>query len=147
MSSSIDYLRSLQSIRDQSNILLSHPHNLQCFDLDLTKIQSVVDKILFLIKRDYTSPADIPSHSRWRHFQNINLFTSISTTHKIDQAISMVDLFVVSVLLDAGAGDAWTYTSLSGKMNRSEGLAVASFDMFMKGVFSGQFLSSHYIKS
>lgn len=49
----------------------------------------------------------------------------------------ILDLFVVSVLLDAGAGNSWSYKSREGlKYNRSEGLAVASLEMFTAGVFS-----------
>ena len=50
----------------------------------------------------------------------------------------MIDLFVVSVLLDAGAGNKWSYRSKeSGKVfSRSEGLAVASLEMFKSGLFS-----------
>lgn len=51
----------------------------------------------------------------------------------------LLDLFVVSVLLDAGAGSKWQYKSKqSGKIyRRSEGLAVASLEMFQAGLFSG----------
>jgi hypothetical protein len=51
----------------------------------------------------------------------------------------ILDLFVVSVLLDAGAGTVWHYKSKeSGKTySRSEGLAVASYEMFKAGLFSG----------
>jgi hypothetical protein len=46
-------------------------------------------------------------------------------------------LFLVSVLLDAGAGNAWAYTENGGeKFGRSEGLAIASLDMFLAGFFS-----------
>lgn len=50
----------------------------------------------------------------------------------------MIDLFVVSVLLDAGSGNKWSYRSKeSGKVfSRSEGLAVASLEMFKSGLFS-----------
>jgi hypothetical protein len=50
----------------------------------------------------------------------------------------LVDLFVVSVLLDAGAGPTWTYEELKTglKIGRSEGLAVASLDMFESGLFA-----------
>lgn len=50
----------------------------------------------------------------------------------------LIDLFLVSVLLDAGAGQKWTYKSKeSGKIyRRSEGLAVASLEMFKAGTFS-----------
>ena len=45
---------------------------------------------------------------------------------------------MISVLLDAGAGTTWQYKSKeSGKFyRRSEGLAVASIEMFRSGAFS-----------
>jgi Protein of unknown function (DUF1688) len=49
----------------------------------------------------------------------------------------LLDLFVVSVLLDAGAGNAWKYTTKQNrKYGRSEGLAIGSLDMFEMGLFS-----------
>lgn len=50
----------------------------------------------------------------------------------------LIDLFLVSVLLDAGAGSQWSYKSKeSGRIyRRSEGLAVASLEMFKAGLFS-----------
>lgn len=49
----------------------------------------------------------------------------------------LLDLFVVSVLLDAGAGNIWKFTTKQGrKYGRSEGLAVGSLDMFEMGLFS-----------
>lgn len=50
----------------------------------------------------------------------------------------LIDLFLVSVLLDAGAGTKWAYKSKeSGKVyKRSEGLAIASLEMFKAGYFS-----------
>lgn len=50
----------------------------------------------------------------------------------------LIDLFLVSVLLDAGAGSKWSYKSKeSGRSyRRSEGLAVASLEMFKTGLFS-----------
>jgi hypothetical protein len=51
----------------------------------------------------------------------------------------LIDLFLVSVLLDAGAGNVWSYTEASSgqKFTRSEGLGVASVHMFTEGLFSG----------
>jgi len=45
---------------------------------------------------------------------------------------------MVSVLLDAGAGTTWTYKSKeNGRIyRRSEGLAIASLEMFKTGIFS-----------
>jgi hypothetical protein len=49
----------------------------------------------------------------------------------------MVDLVIASVLLDAGSGPKWRYHDTDGHFySRSEGLAVASFNMFMAGNFS-----------
>jgi hypothetical protein len=54
----------------------------------------------------------------------------------------LIDLYLVSVLLDAGAGPTWAYAenAKDGKEGwvggRSEGLAVASYHMFVEGVFS-----------
>lgn len=44
----------------------------------------------------------------------------------------LIDLFLVSVLLDAGAGTEWSYKSVknSRTYRRSEGLAVASLELF-----------------
>ena len=56
----------------------------------------------------------------------------------MEEARRLVDLCVVSVLLDAGAGNAWKYTEeQSGQtFTRSEGLGVASVHMFQSGLFS-----------
>lgn len=50
----------------------------------------------------------------------------------------LVDLFFVSVLLDAGAGDHWKFEEPKTNQvyNRSEGIAVASLHMFLSGDFS-----------
>jgi hypothetical protein len=50
----------------------------------------------------------------------------------------LIDLFLVSVLLDAGAGNQWAYNESDGESySRSEGLAVATVHMFDQGLFSG----------
>jgi len=57
-----------------------------------------------------------------------------------------LDLFLVSVLLDAGAGNAWKFTTKQNKKyGRSEGLAVASLDMFEKGMFSSDKSDPHRV--
>jgi len=50
----------------------------------------------------------------------------------------LIDLFFVSVLLDAGAGDTWVFTEpgTGEEYGRSEGLAVASLYMFKESAFS-----------
>jgi hypothetical protein len=57
---------------------------------------------------------------------------------RAEQARCRIDLAVVSVLLDAGAGATWRYLEpQSGRaFTRSEGLAVASLRAFQAGAFS-----------
>ncbi len=61
-----------------------------------------------------------------------------STVDAQERTRRLIDLFLISVLLDAGAGTKWQYKSKeSGKIyRRSEGLAVASLEMFKMGLFS-----------
>jgi hypothetical protein len=59
---------------------------------------------------------------------------------KMEQTRRLVDLFFVSVLLDAGAGDVWKFREpgTGETYNRSEGIGVASLYMFTSGAFSGE---------
>jgi hypothetical protein len=52
----------------------------------------------------------------------------------------LIDLFFVSVLLDAGAGDHWKYVEpeAEGSYERSEGIAVASLYMFLDGGYTAE---------
>ena len=55
----------------------------------------------------------------------------------VEVAKRLIDLFVVSVLLDAGAGNGWKYSEEKGGVyGRSEGIAVASLYMFKEGMFN-----------
>ena len=51
-----------------------------------------------------------------------------------------VELAIVSVLLDAGAGNSWSYRDPDSgqRYGRSEGLALASFHMYTSGLFSNK---------
>ena len=54
-----------------------------------------------------------------------------------EQGRARFELAITSVLLDAGAGDTWRFEEPGGGTYvRSEGLAVASFHMFLAGAFS-----------
>ena len=57
---------------------------------------------------------------------------------KKEQTRVLIDLFFVSVLLDAGAGDVWQFREPQSGFScgRSEGIALASLYMFKAGVFS-----------
>ena len=70
-----------------------------------------------------------------------------STVDTQERTRRLVDLFTISVLLDAGAGNQWSYRSKeSGKVfRRSEGLAVASLEMFKTGAFSSDAAEPHRV--
>lgn len=92
----------------------------------------------------------VPLHSRWRHFEaggvdrSGQLARRLVGTDSPPPAVvtgglaARIDLCVVSVLLDAGAGPHWRFVDSAGRVHRrSEALAVASFEAFMQGLFSG----------
>jgi hypothetical protein len=67
---------------------------------------------------------------------------------EVEKARRLIDLVTVSVLLDAGAGNAWHYMDSEGKrQERSEGLAIATFDMFLDGIFSSDPAAPHRVNS
>jgi hypothetical protein len=90
----------------------------------------------------------IPYHSRWRHFEAGGvdragqLDRALGKVSAAERARAQIDLALVSVLLDAGAGPDWAYCEsnsgqpCSHEYSRSEGLGVASFHAFMAGLFS-----------
>lgn len=100
--------------------------------------------------------AQIPPHGRWRHLDAgrprvepliAKWKASPSPPDTKEICRRLIDLFLVSVLLDAGAGNTWSYLeSQSGqKFSRSEGLGVASIVMFEDGFFSGSKESPHQV--
>src|SRR5262249_2309719 len=109
---------------------------------DESRLEAVADYVAQVTRAAYPD-LNIPYHSRWRHFSASGSDRWGTLVKGIDadpteRARIAVDLATVSVLLDAGAGAAWRSrepaTGLS--LARSEGLAVASLDMFRAGGFS-----------
>src|SRR6185436_10152089 len=72
-------------------------------------------------------------HDRWAA-----LAPRLGGLAKEEVARRRIDFAIVSVLLDAGAGPAWSYREpdTGETYARSEGLGVASFHMFAAGAFS-----------
>jgi len=136
-------MRSLKTIRRQCNRVfeLAKKDKLRHFKLNMDKMPVAVDAVVDCIKAEYPK-LDIPLHSRFRHFTTEQLkgIRETWTKHRIphvEQIRRLIDLATISVLLDAGAGKEWKYVSQEGNViGRSEGLAVASFDMFNAGLFS-----------
>jgi len=112
------------------------------FALDESRLGAVAAYVADVTREAYPD-LKIPYHSRWRHFSAGGVdrwgeLAARSDADGLERARMAADLATVSVLLDAGAGDRWRYRERDSGLSfaRSEGLAVASFDMFRAGAFS-----------
>ncbi len=113
------------------------------FSVQDPALLTVAKQVADITRQRYPDLA-IPYHSRWRHFEAggadrlAALNTQLGDVTPAQKARAQIDLALVSVLLDAGAGPDWHYddTRTGQRLNRSEGLGVASFNAFMKGLFS-----------
>lgn len=147
-SEQIKYLQSIKSVRETNlctkDLILNN--KLENFDVDLTKLDSIVEFVINTIKSsfpDNESLLTIPVHGRYQHFEvggKLRLTNLIENEFKeIDEleiCRKIIDLFIVSVLLDAGAGNLWKFNEDGVEIGRSEGIAIASFHMFTNGDFS-----------
>ena len=141
-----DLLRTTTAIRERARGLLDRARSgrSEWFTVDDTALAAAADIVAEVTRRRYPD-LDIPYHSRWRHFEaggidrNSVLRKQLSHLEPADGAAALIDLAVVSVLLDAGAGPDWSYLEpdAGGRYARSEGLAVASWHAFVGGLFSG----------
>src|SRR5262249_21059957 len=112
------------------------------FTLDESRL-AVVAAYVADVTREAYPDLTIPYHSRWRHFSagGIDRWGALaarSDADGLERTRMAGDLATLGVLLDAGAGDRWRYREAASALSfaRSEGLAVASFDMFRAGAFS-----------
>jgi len=106
------------------------------------RLDAAADYVLETVRANYPTLA-IPFHSRWRHFAAGGrdrwgeAARGLARLPAAEIARIRFDLAITSVLLDAGAGPAWFYREAGGETyKRSDGLAIASFDMFRAGLFS-----------
>ncbi len=113
------------------------------FKLDRSRLPEVAQRVAQLTRSRFPDLRP-PYHSRWRHFEaggvdrKGELDARLAGRSSVSVARARIDLTLISVLLDAGAGPAWRYREAeSGQaFGRSEGLGVASFRGFMAGRFS-----------
>jgi len=139
----IEYLRSTNTIRERCQKILQMgvDGKLDNFSVDLSRLGDVAKYVVDVTKENYPD-LDVPYHSRWQHFNTpgknrLKLFKEqIAHLNPEDQGRALYDLVIVSVLLDAGAGMQWQYETNGETTTKSEGLAVASFEMFAAGLFS-----------
>ena len=146
MTDSVAYLRTPAAIRERAEKMLTYVEDGRSawFAFDGDGLEAAVQATLAVTRQRFPNPSDIPFHSRWRHFEAggrdrwAALAERLKGLPKEEVARRRMDLAVVSVLLDAGAGPAWSYREpgTGETYARSEGLGVASFHMFANGAFS-----------
>jgi uncharacterized protein DUF1688 len=138
-------LLSAAAVRERAHQLLDQglAGRLEHFTVHPDRLGGCADEVVTTIKAAYPD-LDVPFHARWRHFTagGLDRWEILSSLAAFDSEAAMAraafDLAIISVLLDAGAGPAWRYEEgrTGETYARSEGLAVASFDMFIGGSFS-----------
>ena len=115
------------------------------FDVQPGCLEVAADRVAAVTRRRYPD-LRVPYHSRWRHFEagGIDRVGALERAagdlaeDPAARARAHIDLAVVSVLLDAGAGGAWRFddTATGTVVGRSEGLGIASLRAFEAGLFS-----------
>ena len=140
-------LRSPATIRERCGNILNAAEagRSSHFRIDRQRLGAAAARVEAVTRRRYPD-LDIPYHSRWRHFQAGGVDRIAELDHALtgrDEgacARARIDLAIVSVLLDAGAGPSWHYVERETGMHftRSEGLGVASFRAFISGAFSAR---------
>ena len=138
-------LLGAEAVRSRAHrmLALGLDDKLPNFRVELTRLDAAADLVIATMREAYPTLA-VPFHSRWRHFtvDGRNRYEAAErlagSSDRFERARAAFDLAIVSVLLDAGAGTQWRYRdTASGKLiGRSEGLALASLDMFANGAFS-----------
>ncbi|CAN5386491.1 URC4/urg3 family protein [soil metagenome] len=138
-------LRSSTAVRERAQQLLQRARagGSAWFAVHDDKLQFAAAEVAEITRAQYPD-LKIPYHSRWRHFEaggvdrKAALEVRLATLDGPGRARAMIDLTVVSVLLDAGAGPDWSYreAATGARFVRSEGLGVASWHAFGDGLFS-----------
>ena len=142
-SSAVNYLRSAKAVRDRCQLIFvqAKQGSLKHFAYHPERLSQVAELVARVTKDSYPD-LKIPFHSRWRHFGvgGINrealLENRVGAVAKEELARIKLELAIVSVLLDAGAGAAWSFNEAGKTYSRSEGLAVASIHLYLAGAFS-----------
>jgi hypothetical protein len=137
-----DYVLTAAAVRERCGVIYAAaerdatPH----FRLHPQRLAAAADLVAQVTRRQYPG-LDVPFHSRWRHFAvgGVDRAALIAPgADRAETARAALDLAIVSVLLDAGAGAAWRYHEAeTGQVfSRSEGLGVASLRAMQQGLFS-----------
>jgi hypothetical protein len=141
------YLKSPRAIRERCERVyaLALDGRLRNWSLDESALDAIARRVVQTTQARYPDVRNVPGHSRWRHFSAGDvdrvaaLDTRLAAADDDERLATRFDLVIPSVLLDAGAGDRWRYRDDRGRTYaRSEGIAVASYDLFVAGALSDQ---------
>ncbi len=142
MASAIAYLRSPLAIRARCEAIFEAAlaGQLDHFKVEMAALPVVIDEVVRVTREQYPH-LRIPVHGRLNHFRAGGIDRVAALDARLpgspeDRTRAWIDLIVVSVLLDAGAGEQWKFREGPLEIARSEGLAVASLHAFEAGVFS-----------
>jgi len=141
-----DYLQTPCAIRERCEEMyaLAQAGQLEHWQLDEARLAEVAARVLSVTRAAYPDLTRIPYHGRYRHFDvggvpRLSAFADkIGHFSSDEQLAARFELVITSVLLDAGAGPSWRYRAADGGVyTRSEGLAVASYELFGSGALGG----------
>ncbi|MFC7474242.1 URC4/urg3 family protein [Dankookia sp. GCM10030260] len=133
-----------EAVRERSHELfdLGLDNRLQAWVVQPEAMAATADLVAEVVRTNHPD-LKVPYHARTRHFmpdgaETLALIAAATSDDPAALLRAQIDLTVVSVLLDAGAGMAWRYRdAATGKAYaRSEGLAMASLAMFADGAFA-----------
>ena len=140
------WLCTAEAVRSRAGAMLAlaEADGLRHFTVDLARLDDAAAYVASVVRGAYPD-LRIPHHARWRHFAvgGVDrwgpLGARLADGDAAEAARARVELCVVSVLLDAGAGG-WRYAEPGTGLvlSRSEGLAVASLRAFEAGLFAAE---------
>ncbi|MDP6352276.1 MAG: URC4/urg3 family protein [Alphaproteobacteria bacterium] len=143
----VAWLRTPAAVRSRCGAILTAAEHdrLRHFAFEPAQVAPAAQYVVDTITAAYPD-IEVPFHSRWRHFSvgEVDRWGRLATAldgEPVDAiARSRIDLAVTSVLLDAGAGEQWRYRDdETGQVHgRSEGLAIASLNLFANGALSAK---------
>ncbi len=141
------WLCTADAVRSRAHAVLAMAEagRLAHFTVEMARLDDAAAYVAAVVRAAYPD-LRIPHHARWRHFAAggvdrwAPLGAALAGLGVDEVARARVELCIVSVLLDAGAGPDWHYTEPGTGLvlARSEGLAVASLRAFEAGLFAGQ---------
>ncbi|MCA9675279.1 MAG: DUF1688 family protein, partial [Myxococcales bacterium] len=143
----ITYLRSPLAVRARCENVLARglDGGLTHFAVDLDQIAAAAAEVAAVTRERYPT-LQVPGHGRMNQLgagdvdRVADLAAQMAGLPRMERARALVDLVLISVVLDTRAGDAWRYheAATGQTLTGSEGLAVATLHAFAAGLFSAE---------